>query len=63
MKLAVMLLCMKGTVSRSTPSQNSNSKWLSKVGKVSFEMTSMKVLPMQMRLPPRKGEKEYGLRL
>ena len=58
----IMLLCKNGIFSRSTPSLNSNLNRLSRVGTVNFEMTSMKVLPIQIRWPPRNGEKLKVLR-
>jgi len=40
----------------------SKSKDFSIFGKVTFETSSMKVLPKQMRIPPRKGLNENGFR-
>jgi len=42
----------------STPSKNSKSKCESNIGTVSLVVDSTKVLPRQILMPPRKGEKE-----
>jgi hypothetical protein len=44
-------------------SYNSKEKFLNKLGRVTFETSSINVFPRQIRWPPRKGLKENGLRL
>ena len=59
---AVKLLWGYSNVSALTPSGNSKVKLARRIGVVSLLTASMNVFPMQMRLPPRKGEKLNGLR-
>ena len=58
--MAIILFHMYYAVSFFTPFTKSNLYLLSNVGTVSFETTSMNVFPMQMRCPPRNGEKLKG---
>ena len=59
---AVKLLCGYSNFSALTPSGNSKVKLARRMGVVSLLTASMKVLPMQIRLPPKNGEKLNGLR-
>ena len=56
-KVVIRWLCGISKVEGSTSGKNAISKFEISVGTVSLLTASMKVLPIQMRWPPKKGAK------